>query len=122
MQKKKLLKLLPLGILIGAELFLLGTVALTNVVFMRAHIVGLVMLGIVTAIQFFNEEIGYKATAILLLLGTFAVAAFTPTIFTVSVGVIRFDVFCVMVLPVYAFVHRHTLPDWIIWIVRGDNA
>jgi hypothetical protein len=94
----KIAKLSPLIILLVTTLYLLGTVLLTNIALNKWHIVGLVLLGIATTTQIFDEKYGYWMTALLLIFGTFSFAALTPSIFTFGIGALEFDLFFLPVM------------------------
>ena len=113
MNYKRIIKLLPLIILIIATAILLITVTITDTSLVKYHIVGLVLLAIAITTQIFNEKMGYQFTGGVLLIGTFAFAAFTPTIFTFNISIVSIDLLCFPTLIIYIFVHRNELPDWI---------
>ncbi len=113
--------MLPLLALIVATLVLLVTILVTNITLAKEHIVGLVLLAAVITAQAFNTTIGYQATGGLLLIGLFALAGFTPYIVTISINIIKIDLFCLCVLFGYVIVHRQELPDWLMDLWYGKN-
>jgi hypothetical protein len=118
---RKAIKLMPLLALVIATIVLLFTVITTDVVLMKEHVFGLVSLAIVVAIQIFNTTMGYQATGVVLLIGTFAFAGFTASIFTVGIGFIKIDIYCILILLIYMVVHRNQLLDWILDLVYGST-
>ena len=117
MNSSKIVKLLPLIILLASTLVLLLSVLTNEVLLMKQHIVGLVLLGIALIAQVINERIGYQVTGGLLLIGTFAFAAYTPAIYTFYLRAgslkVSFDYLCLVTLVIYIFVHRKEIPEWI---------
>jgi hypothetical protein len=113
MNFKRIIKLLPLFILIIATAILIITVMTTDTSLVKYHIVGLVLLAIAITTQIFNEKIGYQVTGGMLLIGTFTFAAFTPTIFTFNISILKIDLLCFPTLIIYIYVHRNELPAWI---------
>jgi hypothetical protein len=91
MKKNKIVRLLPLIVLLIAATCLLITILITDITLIKGHIVGLVFLTIATTIQIFNEKYRYWLTAMLLIFGTFSFAALTPSIVTIGIGIIQID-------------------------------
>lgn len=122
MIKVKIIRLLPLIILLVATVVLLISILTNTVLLMQEHIVGLVLLSIAVTSQILNERIGYQVTGGLLLIGTFAFAAFTPTIYTFyfRAGALKvsFDYLCLVTLLIYIFVHRNELPKWFASLIK----
>lgn len=91
MNKKKIIKLSPLIVLVLAAVCLLVTVLMTNIILIKWHIVGMGFLAIATITQIIHEKYGYWMTLLPLISGTFSFAALTPMIFLFGIGVIQFD-------------------------------
>ena len=113
MKKSILVKLLPLIFLVITTIYLLVTIAMTNTVLMNSHVIGLVLLGMVIVTQIFSMKYGYWSTAFLLLLGTFSIASFTPTIFYFRIGVIKIDLVVLFISIIFSIVHSKEIPDWL---------
>jgi hypothetical protein len=117
MNKTRIVKLLPLAILVGSIVIVLISVLNSEIILINQQIIGLSLLSINLLVQFYNEKIGYQLTGLLLLLGTLTFAAFTPSIYTVYFKIselkISFDYFCFAILILYIFVHRNELLIWI---------
>jgi hypothetical protein len=117
----KVIKLLPLLCLVIAAIILLFTGMVTNVVLMKEHILGIVLLAIAVTIQAFNTTMGYQATGLVLLISTFSFAAYTATIWTIGIGFITVDLFSTSVFLLYIVIHRNQLLDWILDLIYGNT-
>jgi hypothetical protein len=113
MYLQKTIKLSPLIILLIATVYLLISVIATNVVLVKGHIVGLILIAIAITAQFFDDKYGYWLTGFLLIVTTFSFAAFTPTIYSLGIGPAKIDPLGFLTAIVYAIVHRRDIPNWI---------
>ena len=125
MNKSKIIKLIPLIVLILATIVLLISAITGTIVLMKQHIIGLALLAIAGLVQALNGKTGYQITGVILLIGAFAFAAFTPTIYTFYFRIaslkISFDYFCIATLFIYIFIHRKELPVWISELVNKNG-
>jgi hypothetical protein len=110
---KKIIKLLPMLIIVAAATWLLVKVAFTETSLMNKHIVGLVLLAVTITTQLFNEKYGYWVTGLLLTIGTFSFATFTPSVYSFHLGRLSFDLLCLPTLVLFLFIHRNEILYWV---------
>jgi len=117
MNSRKLIKLLPLLIVVACSLFLLWMAATNSVSLVKKQIAGLALLAITVILQFINTKAGFIATGILLFIGAFAFITFTPAIHTSTIRFhslsVNFDEYCLPVFILYLVIHRKEIPGWI---------
>jgi hypothetical protein len=86
MEYKKIIKSLPLLILVLMVSYCLYTVATTNIILVDKHYLGIGLVIISVVLVFFKPKIGMYLTGIALFLGTMNFVAYTAVIDTYSFG------------------------------------
>ena len=80
MELKKMFKYLPVAILIIAMIYSIYVAASTNVMLTKKHYIGFSLLLVSVMFYFFNTRIAQVIMLTILILGTFDLVAFTPSI------------------------------------------
>lgn len=122
LEKKQLIKILPLLILIATSIISLVIVLSTNVIISQPHFIGLALLLASIIGYFFNIKIGAILSLITVLAGLFTLAAFTTTIVYFSIGSLKMDVFCLGVLIVFIFCYNKEISKTIDFIIKDYNS
>ncbi|MBL7891418.1 MAG: hypothetical protein JNL63_02210 [Bacteroidia bacterium] len=90
---------------------------------MRQHYIGLILLGIATASFIFKYPTGHLTTGLILFIGTFGKASFTPTVQTFGIKFIfsiDFSWHYLLLLILYVILNHKDLPTWL-KIAFADN-
>ncbi|NBW38998.1 MAG: hypothetical protein EBR30_29075 [Cytophagia bacterium] len=120
MNKEKIKKLIPLGLVVGGMVYTTIRTATSDVALTQGHWFAYVLTAIILLTYFINKKISNVILGIALVLGLLNLIKFTPTTITFGGGlklgdsdfIISLQLYALIALAFFFYNHRKPILDW----------
>jgi hypothetical protein len=84
------------------------------------HYINFVLLGLACLGQFAKNPVRYLITGLLLVVGVFLNAAFTPSIYSLNIGVVSLSISFLFLLFYFFVVNYKSVSDWAVYLLAKE--